>query len=93
LLGHPAELDLIRQMLRFPDVVEKAATSLSPHYLPYYALELAGIFHPFYKQCRVVSSLPEDMPLNKARLKLVAAAKIVLARALSLSGVSAPDSM
>ncbi|HUW96373.1 MAG TPA: DALR anticodon-binding domain-containing protein, partial [Anaerolineae bacterium] len=93
LLGHPAELDLIRQMLRFPDVVEKAATSLSPHHLPYYALELAGTFHPFYKQCRVVSSLPEDMPLNKARLKLVAAAKIVLARALSLSGVSAPDSM
>jgi len=93
LLGHPAELDLIRQMLRFPDVVEKAATGLSPHHLPYYALELAGTFHPFYKQCRVVSSLPEDMPLNKARLKLVAAAKIVLARALSLSGVSAPDSM
>jgi arginyl-tRNA synthetase len=93
LLGHPAELDLIRQMLRFPDVVEKAATSLSPHYLPYYALELAGTFHPFYKQCRVVSSFPEDMPLNKARLKLAAAAKIVLARSLSLCGVSTPDSM
>jgi arginyl-tRNA synthetase len=93
LLRHPAELDLIRQMLRFPDVVEKAATSLSPHYLPYYALELAGSFHPFYKQCRVVSSFPEDALLNKARLKLVAAAKIVLARALSLSGVSAPESM
>ncbi len=93
LLGHPAEMDLIREMLRFPDIVEKAATSLSPHHLPYYALELAGTFHPFYKQCRVVSSLPEDAQLNKARLKLVAAAKIVLARALSLSGVSTPESM
>ncbi len=93
LLGHPAELALIRQMLRLPEVLEQCVMSLSPHYLPYYAQELAGAFHPFYKQCRVVSSLPEDMPLNKARLKLVAAAKIVLARVLALMGVSAPESM
>ncbi|HEM62572.1 MAG TPA: arginine--tRNA ligase, partial [Chloroflexi bacterium] len=93
LLTHPAELALIRQMLLLPEIVEKAATSLSPHYLPYYALDLAGAFHPFYKQCRVVSSLPEDMPLNKARLKLVAAAKLVLSRVLALMGVAAPESM
>jgi arginyl-tRNA synthetase len=93
LLTHPAELALIRQMLRLPEIVEKAATSLSPHYLPYYALDLAGAFHPFYKQCRVVSSLPGDMPLNKARLKLVAAAKLVLSRVLALMGVAAPESM
>lgn len=93
LLGHEAELALIRQMLRLPEVVELAATSLSPHYLPHYAQELAGAFHPFYKQCRVVSSIPEDMPLNKARLKLVAAAKIVLARVLGLMGVNAPEAM
>ena len=93
LLQHPAELALIRLMLRLPEVVEKSVTSLSPHYLPHYALELAGTFHPFYKQCRVVSSLPEDMPLNKARLKLVAAAKIALARVLDLTGVGTPESM
>jgi arginyl-tRNA synthetase len=93
LLGHPAELALIRQMLRLPEIVEKAAVSLSPHYLPFYAQELAGAFHPFYKQCRVVSSLPEDVPLNKARLKLVAAAKITLSRVLGLMGVAAPESM
>jgi arginyl-tRNA synthetase len=93
LLGHEAELALIRQMLRFPEVVEMAATSLSPHYLTYYAQDLAGAFHPFYKQCRVVSSVPDDMPLNKARLKLVAAAKIVLARVLRLMGVSTPEAM
>jgi arginyl-tRNA synthetase len=93
LLSHPAELALIRQMLRLPEIVEKAATSLSPHYLPFYAQELAGAFHPFYKQCRVVSSLPEDMPLNKARLKLVAAAKITLSRVLALMGVGAPEVM
>lgn len=93
LLVHPAELALIRQMLRLPELVEKAATSLSPHYLTFYAQDLAGTFHPFYKQCRVVSSLPEDLPLNKARLKLVAAAKIVLARVLDLMGVGAPETM
>ncbi len=93
LLSHPAELALIRQMLRLPEIVEKAATGLSPHYLPFYAQELAGAFHPFYKQCRVVSSLPEDMPLNKARLKLVAAAKITLSRVLALMGVGAPEVM
>lgn len=93
LLGHETELALIRQMLRLPEVVELAATNLSPHILPYYAQELAGAFHPFYKQCRVVSSIPEDMPLNKARLKLVAAAKIVLARVLDLMGVNAPEAM
>ncbi|MDH4208761.1 MAG: arginine--tRNA ligase [Anaerolineae bacterium] len=93
LLGHPAELALIRQMLRLPEIVDKAATSLSPHYLPHYALELAGAFHPFYKQCRVVSSLPEDRPLNEARLKLVAAVKLALSRVLALMGVDAPESM
>jgi len=93
LLEHSAELALIRQMLRLPEVLEKAAIGLSPHYLPYYAMELAGIFHPFYKQCRVVSSLPEDGPLNKARLKLVAATKVVLSRVLDLMGVDAPESM
>ena len=93
LLVHPAELALIRHMLRLPELVKKAATGLSPHHLPHYALELAGVFHPFYKQCRVVSSLPEDASLNKARLKLVAAAQIVLARVLALMGVSAPESM
>jgi arginyl-tRNA synthetase len=93
LLSHPAELALIRQMLRLPEIVDKAATSLSPHYLPHYALELAGAFHPFYKQCRVVSSLPEDRPLNEARLKLVAAVKLALSRVLGLMGVKAPESM
>ncbi len=93
LLTHEAELALIKRMLRLPDVVELAATNLAPHHLAYYAQDLASAFHSFYKQCRVVSSHPEDMPLNKARLKLVKACKIVLARVLELMGVSAPEKM
>ncbi len=93
LLTHPAELELIRTMLRLPEIVEIAATKLEPHHLPHYAIELAGVFHTFYNQCRVVSSDPADAALTRARLKLVAAAKITLARTLNLMGVRAPETM
>lgn len=93
LLSHPAELDLIRMMLRFEEVVEMAATRLEPHHLPHYAMELAACFHSFYRQCRVVSSDPADAQVSKARLVLVRAAKQVLARSLDLMGVNAPESM
>ncbi|MBU1879044.1 MAG: arginine--tRNA ligase, partial [Chloroflexi bacterium] len=63
---------------------------LAPHYVPYYAQELATTFHLFYRDCRVLS---DDEALTKARLKLAATAQIVLARALNLMGLSAPDSM
>jgi arginyl-tRNA synthetase len=90
LLSHPAELALIRRMLLLPEVVEAVALTLEPHHLPHYALELATVFHDFYEKCRVVS---DDLPLSKARLKLVAACKNALARTLGLMGVSAPDKM
>jgi len=93
LLRHPAELALIRHMLLLPEVVEQAAVNLAPHHLTYYAPDLASAFHSFYKECRVVSSDPTDAELNKARLKLVSAAKIVLAKALRLMGVTAPERM
>ncbi len=93
LLTHEAELALLRQMVLLPDIVELAATSLAPHHLTYYAQDLASAFHSFYKQCRVVSSYPEDMPLNKARLKLMKACQVVLAQVLGLMGASAPESM
>jgi arginyl-tRNA synthetase len=93
LLKHPAELELIRAMLRLPETIELSAANLEPHHLPHYAIELAGIFHSFYKQCRVVSSDPNDAAITRARLKLVEAAKLTLARALILMGVRAPESM
>jgi arginyl-tRNA synthetase len=90
LLTHDSELALIRNMLQLPELVENVAVSLEPHQLPYYAMDLATAFHDFYEKCRVVS---DDEALSKARLKLVAAAKLVLARALGLIGVSAPERM
>jgi arginyl-tRNA synthetase len=93
LLIHPAELALIRRMLQLPELVESAALELAPHALPHYALELAALFHSFYKQCRVVSSLPQEADLSRARLRLAKAAQIVLARSLHLMGLSAPEQM
>lgn len=90
LLRHPAELALIRKMLQLPELVETMATALEPHHLPYYAIDLATAFHAFYTECRVVG---DDIPLSKARLKLVAAAKTVLANTLGLMSVSAPERM
>lgn len=84
------ELALIRKMLQLPEVIELVAQTLEPHHLPYYATDIATIFHNFYEKCRVVSN---DEALTKARLKLVAAARIVLARTLHLMGMSAPEQM
>ena len=93
LLGHEAELALIRRMLRLPEVMATAAEQLAPHHLPYYAYDLASAFHTFYRDCRVVSTEPGEEQISKARLKLVAACQLLLARALSLMGMSAPDTM
>ncbi len=93
LLTHPAELELIREMLRLPEIVQTVADTMEPHHLAHYAIELGGAFHPFYHQCRVVSSDPADAAITRARLKLVAAVQVTLARTLALMGVRAPDSM
>jgi arginyl-tRNA synthetase len=90
LLNTEPELVLIRKMLLLPEIVEIVAHTLEPHHLTYYAQDLATVFHSFYKQCRVVS---EDEALTKARLKLVEAAKTVLAKTLHLMGMTAPDKM
>ncbi len=90
LLTHNAELALIRKMLQFSEVVTDAAAALAPHPIPYYAIELATAFHGFYNECRVIG---EDQALTRARLKLVAAARVILGKTLDLIGVSAPEEM
>ena len=85
------ELSLIRQMLLLPEIIELAARNLEPHHLPHYAQELATAFHSFYTRCRVVDG--KDEATSKARLKLVAAAKLTLSRTLTLMGMTAPEKM
>jgi arginyl-tRNA synthetase len=90
LLREPAEMDLVRRLILLPEVVASVARSLEPHHLPYYALDLATAFHWFYDHHRV---LTDDPALTKARLKLVEASRLVLARTLALMGMSAPERM
>ncbi|MBM3131655.1 MAG: arginine--tRNA ligase [Chloroflexi bacterium] len=90
LLTEGAEIDLIKQLVLFPEILELAAKNLEPHHLPHYALELGTAFHNFYEKCRIVT---EDRELTSARLKLVEATRIVFAKTLSLMGMNAPERM
>lgn len=92
-LCHPAELTLLRKMAELPEIIEKAAIQLAPHHLAFYAMDLASVFHAFYRDCRVISSDPGEADLSCARLRLVAATKAVFARVLELMGVTCPESM
>ncbi|MBK8050121.1 MAG: hypothetical protein IPK16_25275 [Anaerolineales bacterium] len=91
LLQHPAELALIRKLLELEEQVELAVDRLSPHNLTHYAMELARTYNGFYRDCRVVD--PHAHELTQARLLLSQAARIGVARTLSLIGVSAPEMM
>jgi len=90
LLTGEAELALIRKMLRLSEIVEMIALTSEPHHLTYYAQDLATVFHSFYRQCRVIT---DDRTLTEARLKLVKASRIVLAKSLHLMGITAPEKM
>ena len=90
LAGAP-EAALARAIARFPEVVEDAARSEETHGVTAFATELATQFHAFYRDARVVDA---DEPERSAgRLALVSAARITLANALGLLGISAPESM
>lgn len=89
LTGEP-ELALVRELMLLPELIETVAITFEPHHLTYYAQELATVFHAFYRDCRVVS---DDVAVTKARLKLVAATKTVLANVLHLLGMTAPEMM
>ncbi|MFA5355611.1 MAG: arginine--tRNA ligase [Candidatus Paceibacterota bacterium] len=90
LLSHPSELDLIKQLLKLPEIIEDTAKDYQIQRLPQYALDLATDFHRFYHNCRVIT---EDKALSSSRLGLVASSKIALENILKLMGVSAPEKM
>jgi arginyl-tRNA synthetase len=85
-----AEVEVIRQVASWPDVVEVAAQELEPHKIVFYALELAGAFHRYYNRHRI---LTDDAALTQARLALVGCVQQVLGNALGLAGVRAPERM
>ncbi|MFH0411801.1 arginine--tRNA ligase [Corynebacterium sp. L4756] len=94
LLTHEREGDLIRTLGEFPAVVAEAAELREPHRVARYAEDMAAVFHRFYDQCQVLPKAGEEpAPIHSARLALAQATRQVLANALRLVGVSAPEKM
>jgi arginyl-tRNA synthetase len=89
-LSNPREIALMRTLAEFPEVVLAAARELAPHSIAFYARELAAQFHSYYNAERI---LVDDEETRTARLALCAAVRQVLANALSLLGVNAPEEM
>lgn len=90
LLKTDAELDLIKKMDTYHDLIANAARERAPHRIARYAYELAGLFHHFYRECRCLCDQPG---LTQARLGLILAVQYVLVHAMTILGVSAPEHM
>jgi arginyl-tRNA synthetase len=90
LLTEQRELDLLRTLSRYPEVVVSAANALEPHQVAYYLRDLATDFHTYYNAHPFLSSEAE---LRLARLGLIDATRQVIANGLDLLGVSAPQTM
>jgi arginyl-tRNA synthetase len=86
----PAEIELIDQISRFPGEVQRAAAEYKPLVIASIAYDIAKAFAGFYDTCPVVQAEPQ---VREARLQLVAATKHVLANALALLGITAPEVM
>ncbi len=90
LLTAPTEEALMLKLAAYPDMLAGAAAGLAPHDVAFYARDLAGAYHSYYAAERVLGQAPE---LSCARVALLAATRQVLANALGLLGVSAPEQM
>ncbi|KUI35646.1 arginine--tRNA ligase [Mycobacterium sp. IS-1496] len=94
LLTHDKEGTLIRNLGEFPRVLESAAALREPHRVCRYLEDLAGDYHRFYDQCRVLPQGDEEpSDLHSARLALCQATRQVVANGLAILGVSAPERM
>ena len=90
LLKEKEELDLIRCLIRFPEVIFEISQNYQVHHLSQYALELANRFHRFYEKQRIIS---ENERLTEARSALVKMVQVILGEALSLMGIETPKRM
>jgi len=90
LLTENQETQLLSQLSRYPEMLEKAATQYEPHLLINYLRELAADFHSYYNAHPVII---DDAPLRNARLNLIEASKQVLANGLGLLKINTPETM
>lgn len=94
LLDHDKENELLKALAEFPAVVATAAELREPHRIARYLEDLAGAYHRFYDNCRVLPRGDEEITdLHRARLWLNDATRVVIANGLRLLGVTAPERM
>ena len=89
-LVEASELELIKKLGEYPEMIAGAAKERAVHRVAHYVHDLAGLFHSFYNQCRI---LGVDSDLQQARIALVKTVGHVIRHALSILGVSAPERM
>jgi len=87
------EIELVKKLATFPEVVTRAAECREPHHIAYYLREVAGLWNPYLQDGERHRVLSEDAGLTAARLGLALAIRNVLASGLGLLGVSAPERM
>lgn len=90
LLNNEKEQALYKEVVKFPELVQEIHDDFQMQALPHFAYKIAGLFHDFYQSCQV---LTEDKELTRSRLSLILATKHVLANALSILGIEAPEKM
>jgi len=90
LLIHKAELDLLKTIDQFIDIMDVAYKTLEPQVVANYLQSLATKFHKFYSECRVIN---EDQALTAARIALINAVKVILSNGLRVLGISTPERM
>jgi arginyl-tRNA synthetase len=90
MLKEPEEINLMKTMARYPEVLQNSAKFMEPHRITFYLMDLAAGFHAYYNKHRVLS---DDPLLSRGRLYMVLAVQKVIRNGLTLLGVSAPDRM
>ena len=89
----PEEIEILKKISEFPEVVSQAAKTREPHHLCYYGRDLAGLWNPYQQDGVRHRVLSDDPALTNARLGLALAVRTVLAGVLSLLGISTPERM
>ena len=90
-LDAESETTLISELIRLPGVIVSAARAREPHRLTSYVTDLAGLYHQFYHNCKILD--PENEMQSESRLMLCCLTRLVIARVLELIGVDAPERM
>ncbi len=91
LLSQDKEIEIMKSLKQFPEVIRRSANSYEPHLLCYYLKDLAGLFHSYYNDEKIL--VDKDKDKTKSRLYLLESIKQVICNGLTILSIQAPESM